>query len=58
MARQRISSTVGGAQAINNTILEAKELGENPLLPMGVQTLISQLCEAFLISQDEKLLEL
>jgi hypothetical protein len=36
MARERISGAVGGARTINNTVLETKELGKNPLLPMGV----------------------
>ena len=52
---QSISDPVVGALFVHDFVLEAQELGENPLLPGSVQTLVGQVNQAALIYENGEL---
>ena len=54
-AGQSISDPVVCTLFVHDSVLEAQELGENPLLPESVQTLVRQVNQAALICENGEL---
>ena len=52
---QSISDPVVGALFVHDFVLEAQELGENPLLPGSIQALVGQMNQAALICENGEL---
>jgi hypothetical protein len=55
MSGQGINHSFIRALPINYFILQSNQLSEHLLLPVSVEPLIRKVCEAFLISHNDKL---
>lgn len=54
MPRQGVSGEVGHARFINHHVLQTSELGEHLELPRRVEALVSNVCQAPLIGDDDE----
>jgi hypothetical protein len=56
--RQRIRRSIIGTLFVHNSVPQTQKLGEHSLLPNGVEALIIQVSQGFLISEDYELRDL